>query len=256
MFFTTQANPVPPAAAGEEDAMPRGNESRGGGQDQNVPLDRVREYDVLGNRRLQPAADEYYHAACHGAFIAGSTIELRKLLAAACVTEGITPYFGQRLEAIVHNMEAIDDGHRFRLAYLRKYWDIQMHHRFGGALRRNNRNRDGSGGRRENFKTTRPGREAVAPRATFVNDATKNSGKGEAKVERAPPSYPAPAYGAFRRVRHTTKTPTYFITDVEAKSPSSELMRASIETLYGTDDWGAKVLDPQTTSLTANIYSN
>eukprot|EP00873_Tetraselmis_striata_P005186 jgi/Tetstr1/425450/TSEL_015897.t1 len=55
--------------------------------------------------------------------VAGSTIELRKLLAAACVTEGLTPAIGQRLEAIVHSMEAIDDGHRFRLAYLRKHWD-------------------------------------------------------------------------------------------------------------------------------------
>eukprot|EP00873_Tetraselmis_striata_P001338 jgi/Tetstr1/421602/TSEL_012543.t1 len=42
--------------------------------------------------------------------------------------EGITPAFVQRLEAIVHNMEAIDDGHRFRLAYLRKHMDTQMHH--------------------------------------------------------------------------------------------------------------------------------
>eukprot|EP00873_Tetraselmis_striata_P037635 jgi/Tetstr1/457899/TSEL_044418.t1 len=40
------------------------------------------------------------------------------LLATACVTDGITPAFGQRLEAIIHSMEAIDDGHRFRLAYL------------------------------------------------------------------------------------------------------------------------------------------
>eukprot|EP00873_Tetraselmis_striata_P008554 jgi/Tetstr1/428818/TSEL_018805.t1 len=40
----------------------------------------------------------------------------------------ITAAFGQRLEAIVHNMEAIDDGHRFRLAFLRKHRDTQMHH--------------------------------------------------------------------------------------------------------------------------------
>eukprot|EP00873_Tetraselmis_striata_P044254 jgi/Tetstr1/464518/TSEL_009276.t1 len=33
-------------------------------------------------------------------------------------------------------------------------------------------------------------------------------------------------------------------------------MRGSIETLYRTDDWGAKVLDLLTTSLTASIYSN
>eukprot|EP00873_Tetraselmis_striata_P018822 jgi/Tetstr1/439086/TSEL_027576.t1 len=82
---------------------------------------------------------------------------------------------------------------------------------FGGALWRNDRGRDGGGSGRENFKTTRPGREAVAPRATFAKDATKDP-----------------------------------------------LVRAmgSIETLYGTDDWGAKVLDLLTTSLTANTYSN
>eukprot|EP00873_Tetraselmis_striata_P001967 jgi/Tetstr1/422231/TSEL_013083.t1 len=180
MSFTTQETPMSPAAAGEEDAIPGGNESR---------------------------ADEYYHATCCGAFIAGSTVELRKLMAAACVTEGITPAFGQWLEAIVHRMHAIDDGHRFRLTYLRKHWDTQMHHgdtfaldvvrerylrsgtenmrspefsellelckdriydaniasaakttarqRFGCALRRNDRDRDGGGGSRENFKNTR-----------------------------------------------------------------------------------------------------
>eukprot|EP00873_Tetraselmis_striata_P026720 jgi/Tetstr1/446984/TSEL_034442.t1 len=97
--------------------------------------------------------------------------------------------------------------------------------RFGGALRRNDRDRDGGDGSRENFKTTkRPGREAVAPRATFAKDAIKD---------------PA-AYGAFRRVRRTTKTPTYFIADAEAKAPRSEL-----EALYGTDDWGAKDMRPK-----------
>eukprot|EP00873_Tetraselmis_striata_P035088 jgi/Tetstr1/455352/TSEL_042187.t1 len=106
-------------------------------------------------------------------------------------------------------MEAIDDGHRFRLAYLHKHWDTaKMHHgdsfaldvvreryfrhdtenlgspefsellqlykdrvydadiasaakttarqRFGGALRRNDRDREGGGGSLENIKTTRP----------------------------------------------------------------------------------------------------
>eukprot|EP00873_Tetraselmis_striata_P001734 jgi/Tetstr1/421998/TSEL_001242.t1 len=54
--------------------------------------------------------------------------------------------------------------------------------RFGGALiRRNDRDRDGGGGgSRENFKTTRPGRVAVAPRATFAKDATKDSNTGPA----------------------------------------------------------------------------
>eukprot|EP00873_Tetraselmis_striata_P021421 jgi/Tetstr1/441685/TSEL_029910.t1 len=73
---------------------------------------------------------------------------------------------------------------------------------------------------------------------------------------RAPSSDPAAAYGAFRRVRRTTKIPTYFIVDSAAKAPGSELMRGSIETLYGADDWGAKVLDLMTTSLTANTHSN
>eukprot|EP00873_Tetraselmis_striata_P038856 jgi/Tetstr1/459120/TSEL_004569.t1 len=37
---------------------------------------------------------------------------------------------------------------------------------------------------RENFKTTRPGRETVAPRATtFAKGATKDYGKGMAKAE-------------------------------------------------------------------------
>eukprot|EP00873_Tetraselmis_striata_P022371 jgi/Tetstr1/442635/TSEL_030730.t1 len=73
---------------------------------------------------------------------------------------------------------------------------------------------------------------------------------------RAPPSDPAAAYGAFRRVcRTSTKTPT-FIADAAAKAPWSELMRGVIETLYGTDDWGAKVLDMLTTSFTASTYSN
>eukprot|EP00873_Tetraselmis_striata_P033077 jgi/Tetstr1/453341/TSEL_040332.t1 len=74
-------------------------------------------------------SDEYYHAACYGAFIANSAVELPKLRDAACVTKGITPAFGQRLEAVLHsNTEAIDDGHRFRLAYLRKHYyrDTQM----------------------------------------------------------------------------------------------------------------------------------
>eukprot|EP00873_Tetraselmis_striata_P036677 jgi/Tetstr1/456941/TSEL_043611.t1 len=57
--------------------------------------------------------------------------------------------------------------------------------RFGGALiRRNDRDRDGGGGgSRENFKTTRPGRVAVAPRATFAKDATKDSKDGQGQGE-------------------------------------------------------------------------
>eukprot|EP00873_Tetraselmis_striata_P017341 jgi/Tetstr1/437605/TSEL_026272.t1 len=70
------------------------------------------------------------------------------------------------------------------------------------------------------------------------------------------PSAPLP-HNAFRRVRRTMKTPTYFTAYAEAKAPwRSELMRGSIEALYGTDDLGAKVLDLLTTSLTASTSSN
>eukprot|EP00873_Tetraselmis_striata_P019615 jgi/Tetstr1/439879/TSEL_028287.t1 len=64
-------------------------------------------YYLLGNLRLQPAAGKYYHAACYGAFIASvAAIELRELLAAACVTDAITtPALGQLLEAV-----AIDEA--------------------------------------------------------------------------------------------------------------------------------------------------
>eukprot|EP00873_Tetraselmis_striata_P018215 jgi/Tetstr1/438479/TSEL_027034.t1 len=89
----------------------------------SIALEWVLEY-LLDDPRLQPVADLYCHAACYGAFIAGCellVVELRELLVAACVTDGITPAFGQRLEAVVHSMEAIDDGHWFRLAYLGKY---------------------------------------------------------------------------------------------------------------------------------------
>eukprot|EP00873_Tetraselmis_striata_P036533 jgi/Tetstr1/456797/TSEL_043471.t1 len=120
---------MPLVVANEEDAIPGGNESRAGARDRKsatpelfpIALDRVLEH-LVGNPRLQPVADEYYHAACYGAFIAGSDVELRKLLSAACVTDGITPAFGQGLEAIVHSMEAIDDGiGSVRPVCLRKY---------------------------------------------------------------------------------------------------------------------------------------
>eukprot|EP00873_Tetraselmis_striata_P034675 jgi/Tetstr1/454939/TSEL_041800.t1 len=178
-------------------------------------------------------------------------VELRKLLAAACVTEGITPVCGQWLEAIVHSMEAINDGHRFRLAYLRKHSDTQMHHgdsfaleldrvydaniasaakttarqRFGGALRRNDRDRDGGGGSRENFKTTRPVREAVAPRAPFAKDAIMVSSKGKAKVE-APSVDKAECWGAppcLPRQPRFEDTPP----GLRARLPSSVALRSS-----------------------------
>eukprot|EP00873_Tetraselmis_striata_P035231 jgi/Tetstr1/455495/TSEL_042324.t1 len=106
-FFATQETPMPPAAAGEDYAIPGGDESCAGGLDHNVrapfapssephyldwktalatallggnesgmtpdsmrrpglfpiTLDRVLDEYLLGVSRLQPAADEYYHAA-------------------------------------------------------------------------------------------------------------------------------------------------------------------------------------------------
>eukprot|EP00873_Tetraselmis_striata_P007338 jgi/Tetstr1/427602/TSEL_017727.t1 len=49
--------------------------------------------------------------------------------------------------------------------------------RFSGAFRCDDRDWDGGDGSREYSKTTRPGRQAAAPRATFAKDATKDSGK-------------------------------------------------------------------------------
>eukprot|EP00873_Tetraselmis_striata_P036532 jgi/Tetstr1/456796/TSEL_043470.t1 len=88
---------------------------------------------------------------------------------------------------------------------------------FGGALQRNDRGRDGGGGSRENFKTARPGREAVAPRPTFAKDVTKD-------------------FAASRG------------------QPDKSRTHATLAT--STDDWGAKVLDLLTTSLKASTYSN
>eukprot|EP00873_Tetraselmis_striata_P026549 jgi/Tetstr1/446813/TSEL_034293.t1 len=47
--------------------------------------------------------------------------------------------------------------------------------RFGGASRRNDRDRDGGGSNRDNFKNARPELEATAPLATFTKDVTKDS---------------------------------------------------------------------------------
>eukprot|EP00873_Tetraselmis_striata_P021313 jgi/Tetstr1/441577/TSEL_029806.t1 len=152
-----------------------------------ISLDRVLIEYLLGNPRLQPAANvEYYHAACYGAFvIAGSAFELRKLVAAACVTDGITPAFGQRLDAVVHSVEAIDDGHRVRLAYLCKKWDTPMYN--GDTFASTSSDRC-------NFNNARPGREAAAPRATFTKDVTKDARKGNAKAE-APAADKAKRWG-------------------------------------------------------------
>eukprot|EP00873_Tetraselmis_striata_P039814 jgi/Tetstr1/460078/TSEL_005398.t1 len=144
----------------------------------------------------------------------------------------------ERLEAVVHSMEAVDDGGRFRLAYFRKHWNTQMRNgdtfaldvvqerdlrlntenlglpsspscwsstrtasatrtsniasaakasasqHFGrGDPRRNDHDRDGGGGSRNNFKNVRPARETTAPRTAFTKDGTKDVGKGKAKAE-------------------------------------------------------------------------
>eukprot|EP00873_Tetraselmis_striata_P029037 jgi/Tetstr1/449301/TSEL_003816.t1 len=87
--------------------------------------------------------------------------------AAACVTDRITDAFEQLLETVVHSMEAVHDGHPFRLTYFRKHWDMHMLNgytfafavRFGGSHRRGDRDRDGGGGHCDNFKTARSARE-------------------------------------------------------------------------------------------------
>eukprot|EP00873_Tetraselmis_striata_P005187 jgi/Tetstr1/425451/TSEL_015898.t1 len=76
--------------------------------------------------------------------------------------------------------------------------------RFGGALRRNDRDRDyGGGGSRENFKTTRPCGGARRP----------------ARSIRRVSACPA----------HHEDTYTYFIADAEAKAPCGELIRDCTE---------------------------
>eukprot|EP00873_Tetraselmis_striata_P044923 jgi/Tetstr1/465187/TSEL_000859.t1 len=55
--------------------------------------------------------------------------------------------------------------------------------RFGGALRRNDRGRDGGGTNCDNFtNASSPGREAAAPRATFAKDVPHDYGKSKAKA--------------------------------------------------------------------------
>eukprot|EP00873_Tetraselmis_striata_P000881 jgi/Tetstr1/421145/TSEL_012188.t1 len=170
-------------------------------------------------------AGEYYHAACCGAFIAGLAVELRKLLAVACVTDGVMHAFGQRLEAVVHIMEAVDYGHRFRLAYLRKLSDTHMHNGDTFALEdvqerypRSGTENTGSpeftellelnkdrvhhaniasvpllsrlshdgDGNRDSFKNARPARETTASRTIFAKDVTKDYGKGNMAKAEAP----------------------------------------------------------------------
>eukprot|EP00873_Tetraselmis_striata_P002643 jgi/Tetstr1/422907/TSEL_013689.t1 len=108
--------------------------------------------------------------------------------------------------------------------------------RFGGALRRNDRDRDGGGNNRDNFQNARPGarRQHHHPPSQSTSPMTLRTARPSASA--------AP------------RTPTYFITDAEAKA-RDELMRGGIEAPYDTDDWGAKILDLLTTSLTASTYS-
>eukprot|EP00873_Tetraselmis_striata_P040871 jgi/Tetstr1/461135/TSEL_006273.t1 len=55
---------------------------------------------------------------------------------------------------------------------------------FGGALRRNDATGTAAAAAAKTSRHfTRPGRAAVAPRATFAKDATKDYGKGKAKNE-------------------------------------------------------------------------
>eukprot|EP00873_Tetraselmis_striata_P024743 jgi/Tetstr1/445007/TSEL_032815.t1 len=70
----------------------------------------------------------------------------------------------------------------------------------------------GGGGNRDNFKIARSARKAMAPRAAPAKDIAKDAGKGKAKAD-------------------------------ALALLLSELLRGSIENLYGTDDWGSKVLD-------------
>eukprot|EP00873_Tetraselmis_striata_P003289 jgi/Tetstr1/423553/TSEL_014226.t1 len=126
-----------------------------------IALDRVLEY-MLGNPRLQPVADGYFHAACSGAFIASLAVELR---IASC---------GMRHRRDYANFRS-DSGSRLSST---------------SGNRRNDRDyyRDGSGSNRDNFKTARPAREAAAPRITFSKDITKDFIKNKANKSPGAPS--------------------------------------------------------------------
>eukprot|EP00873_Tetraselmis_striata_P014330 jgi/Tetstr1/434594/TSEL_023685.t1 len=116
-------------------------------------------------------------------------------------------------------MEAVDDGDMFRLAYLRKHMDKQMHN--GGT-----------------FGPLDVPEHKFATARKLCHDEV-----------------PATVADSSTAVEVGEAIPTYFITDAEAKAYWSEVMRGSIEALlYGTGDWRAKVLDLLTTSLTAGTY--
>eukprot|EP00873_Tetraselmis_striata_P042587 jgi/Tetstr1/462851/TSEL_007800.t1 len=108
-------------------------------------------------------------------------------------------------------MEAVDDGHRFSLAYSRKHWDMHMHNgdTFSLHVVRERYIRHGTKNmgspectemlelykdrvydantagvaKTRNFKKVRPAREAAAPCITFTKDVAKDVGKSKAKAE-------------------------------------------------------------------------
>eukprot|EP00873_Tetraselmis_striata_P006080 jgi/Tetstr1/426344/TSEL_016657.t1 len=158
-----------------------------------IGLDRVLEYP-FGNPPLQPAADECYHAACYGAFIAGSAMGLRMLTPAAHMHHGDTFALNvvrkRYLRPITENLGPHEFTELLEL-YQDRVYDANIASaakttarlRIGSILRRNYRGREGSGGSRKNFKTSKPGARGVAPRANFAKDVTKDVGKGKAKAE-------------------------------------------------------------------------
>eukprot|EP00873_Tetraselmis_striata_P001592 jgi/Tetstr1/421856/TSEL_012756.t1 len=157
-------------------------------------------------------------------------------------------------------MEAVDDGHRFRLAYLRKHWDTQMHHSdtFGLGVVRERYLRPGT----ENLGSAEFSEllDLCKDRVSDANIASAARTTARRNASAAPSGATTATGTGAAAAAKTSRlrvegTPTYFIADAEAHAPWSELMRGSIEALYGTDDRGAKVLDLQTTSLTASTYN-
>eukprot|EP00873_Tetraselmis_striata_P011766 jgi/Tetstr1/432030/TSEL_021503.t1 len=169
---------MPPAAAVEEDTILGGNESRAGGMDQKV------------RATFAPSSEPHYLDWKAALAIAVPGFEngmppdnLRRLGLSPLALDRVLER--QRLETFVHFMEAVVDGHRFRLAYLRKHWDTHMHNGDTFAL-------DVVRGRYlilcsenlgspeftellelYNFKNARLERKTAAPRTTFAMDVTK-----------------------------------------------------------------------------------
>eukprot|EP00873_Tetraselmis_striata_P040524 jgi/Tetstr1/460788/TSEL_005972.t1 len=142
------------------------------------------------------------------------------------VTDEIPPAFGQRLETIVHSMEAIDDGHRYRLAHLRKHWDTHMHHDDIFAL------------------------DVVQER--YLRPRTENQG---------PPEFPELLELYKDRVYHANITNAANSPPASASAaPSCETTAtgtaAAAAKISKRRVWGGmRVLDLPTTSLTASTYN-